>query len=118
MLDLQSPLSESLSQLNITLLLEPLASGEISASVFEFPECKVLAPTREDAIAQLQALILQRLNKMEAISWKVPLPTDEPQWMKFAGIFQGDADFTAVVDSIQSERSNEDNSEVDPSYYQ
>jgi hypothetical protein len=35
----------------VTLLLETLTSGQVVASIFEFPDCRVKAETREAAIA-------------------------------------------------------------------
>jgi hypothetical protein len=37
--------------------------------------------------------------------------------MKFAGIFEDDIDFTAITESIRAERTTDDDSEVDSSYY-
>lgn len=35
----------------------------------------------------------------------------------FAGVFQDDPDFAAIMESICIERTSDDDSEVDPSYY-
>jgi hypothetical protein len=99
-------------------LLETLPSGQIAASILEFPNRRVEAETKEAAIAQLQADFLERLQHIETITWNVPLPVLEPSWMQFAGVFSGDPDFTAIMDMIRAERVSDDNSEVDPSYYQ
>jgi predicted RNase H-like HicB family nuclease len=117
MMNLDLSQSAPFSNLKVTLLLEALTSGQVAASVLEFPDCRVKAETREAAIAQIQAIFLERLNNMEAISWNVPILTSEPTWMKFAGIFKGDADFAAIMESIRAERTSDDESEVDPSYY-
>jgi predicted RNase H-like HicB family nuclease len=111
------PQSYSTPLLKVTLLLEPLASGQFVASIFEFPECRVEADTREIAIAQVQAAFLDRLKHIEAISWDVPISTSEPAWMKFAGIFENDADFATIMEKVRAERTSNDESEVDPSYY-
>ena len=69
------------------------------------------------AIAQkIQATFLERL-KIEAISGNVPIQASEPTWMKFAGVFKDDPDFVAIMESIRAERTSDDESEVDPSYY-
>ena len=113
------------TNLKVTLLLETLASGQVMASVFEFPDCRVTAETREAAIAQIQATFLERLKNIEAISWNVPIPAyavgvaslSEPSWMKFAGVFKDDSDFAAIMESIRAEQTSDDEAEVDPSYY-
>lgn len=117
MINLQLPQSDPLSNFKVTLLLETLTSGQFAASIFEFPDCRVKAETRESAIAQVQATFLERLKNIEAISWNVPIQVSEPTWMKFAGVFKDDADFAAIMESIHTERSSDDDSEVDPSYY-
>lgn len=44
-------------------------------------------------------------------------PPSKPPWMKFAGIFENNADFEEIMHSIQAERDSDDESEVDPSFY-
>lgn len=125
MVSLDLAQSYPLTNLKVTLLLETLASGEVVASVFEFPDCRVKAETREAALAQIQAAFLERLKNLEAISWNVPIQANavgiaslsEPSWMKFAGVFQDDSDFAAIMESIRAERTSDDEEEVDPSYY-
>ncbi len=125
MMNLELPQSDPFTNFKVTLLLETLASGQVAASVLEFPNCRVKAETREAAIAQIQATFLERLKNIEAISWKVPIQANavgvaslsEPTWMKFAGVFKDDADFAAIMESIRAERTSDDEEEVDPSYY-
>lgn len=125
MINLELAQSDQFTNLKVTLLLEILTSGEVAASIFEFPDCRVKAETREAAIAQIQATFLERLKNFEAILWNVPIqanavglaPLSEPTWMKFAGVFQDDSDFAAIMESIRAERTSDDDSEVDPSYY-
>lgn len=125
MMNLELPQSYPFSNLKVTILLETLTSGQVAASVFEFPDCRVKAETREAAMAQIQATFLERLKNIEAISWNVPIQANaigvaalsEPTWIKFAGIFKDDSDFAAIMESIRAERTSDDDSEVDPSYY-
>jgi predicted RNase H-like HicB family nuclease len=117
MINLELAESDVFTNFKVTLLLESHTSGVILASIREFPDCRVQADTRESAIAQIQATFLERLKNIEAISWKVPLQTSEPAWVKFAGVFKDDTDFAAVIESIRAERTIDDDSEIDPSYY-
>jgi hypothetical protein len=110
--------SQSTSHLKVTILLESLASGKVAASVLEFPTCRVEAENKETAIVQLQAAFLERLQHIETISWNVPVPITEPAWIQFAGAFQNDPDFQSIMEIIGAERLSEDDSEVDPDYYQ
>ena len=117
MINVDLPQSDPFTNLKVTLLLEALTSGQVVASVREFPDCRVKAETRQMAIAQIQATFLERLKNIEAISWNVPIQASEPTWIKFAGVFKDDADFAAIMESISAERTSDDDSEVDPSYY-
>jgi len=90
--------------MTLTLLLETLPSGQVAASILEFPHWRVEAETREAAISQLQATFLKRLKYIETAAWDVPLPTSEPSWMPFAGTFSNDPDFAAIMDTIRHER--------------
>ncbi|MBW4507035.1 MAG: hypothetical protein KME64_11035 [Scytonematopsis contorta HA4267-MV1] len=105
------------TNLKVTLLVETLPSQKVAASVLEFPDCRVEAETREKAIAQIKIAFLERLKHIEAISWDVPVQSLEPAWMKFAGVFQDDLDFREIMEKIRAERTSNDDSEVDPSYY-
>lgn len=125
MMNLDLSQSDPFPNLKVTLLLEALTSGQVAASVREFPDCRVKAKTREEAImlriaianAQIQATFLERLKNMEALSWNVPIQTSEPSWIKFAGVFKDDADFAAIIESIRAERTSDNEEEVAPSYY-
>jgi predicted RNase H-like HicB family nuclease len=62
------------------LLLETLADGKITAWVAELPDCRIVADTREAAIAQLDASLEQRLGAIEVVpsSLPSPQPTEQP----------------------------------------
>ncbi|MEG5244828.1 hypothetical protein QUB67_01410 [Microcoleus sp. ARI1-A1] len=45
MINLDLPQSDPFNNLNVTLLLQALTSGQVVASVFEFPDCRVKAET-------------------------------------------------------------------------
>ncbi|NCT54133.1 MAG: hypothetical protein GPJ04_24670 [Microcystis aeruginosa G13-03] len=78
---------------------------------------RVQAPTKEEAISQLQTTFIEQISQIETISWTTPLDNSSPNWREFAGIFENDADFQEIMDTLQAERTLDDDSEVDPSYY-
>lgn len=116
-INLNLPPSQPATNLKVTVLVETLTNGQFAASIFEFPNFRVEAKTREEAIAQLQATFLERVSHIEAISWNVPLDAASPTWMQFAGVFQDDPDFQEIMDKIRAERTSDDDTEVDSSYY-
>ncbi|KAM3100091.1 type II toxin-antitoxin system HicB family antitoxin [Phormidesmis sp. 146-12] len=112
--------SNSGSPLKLTLVLEQLASGDVVASVLEFPQCRVEAETREVAIAQIRsdlAAMLERLEFLPLEISKVAAAPSKSPWIKYAGIFQNDPDFAAIAAAIRAERNSEDDTEVDPAVY-
>ena len=67
------------------------------------------------------ATLEQQLTQIKQILSQIATPNPPNltlEWEKFAGIFQDDPDFKSIMDSIHAERNSEDNSEIDPSYYQ
>lgn len=111
-----SPVSPT--TLKMTLLLQTLESGEIAASVLEFPDCRVEAATKAEAIAALDTLLSDRLKNTDIVSLELPIPISsdsQSPWSKLFGLFKDDSDFTEIAASIRAERDIDDDSEVDPS---
>jgi hypothetical protein len=93
-------------------LLERNDEGKASASVLELPNCYIEAPTQEQAIKDLQKLVLARLDKIEVIPLEIqlaPAEQTENPWMKFAGVFKDDPDFAEIAESLRAERNTIDN---------
>lgn len=65
MMNLDLPQSDPFTNLRVTLLLETLTSGQVAVSVREFPDCRLKAETRAEAIAKIQATFLERLKNMK-----------------------------------------------------
>lgn len=105
---LHSPTSQSLT---LNLVLEKTENGLSVASVLELPNCRVEAPTDEQAIAQLRQLVTTRFIKAQILPLEIPLsspvetqPVRENPWTEFIGMFEGDAEFAALAAELQSER--------------
>lgn len=98
------PQSENL---NLHFLLEQNNQGNIIASVLEFPNIRVEAPTQEQAIEKLKQLLSTRFEKTEIIPVEIKLPQAETEnpWTKFAGVFQNDPDFTEIADNLRAKRN-------------
>jgi hypothetical protein len=120
LLNLASSPPNSPTTLRMTLLLQTLESGEITASVLEFPDCRVQAATREGAIAALNILLSDRLQNTDIVALELPIPVSsspENPWKKLFGLFKDDPDFAEIVAEIRAEREVDDDSEIDPSVY-
>jgi hypothetical protein len=89
------------------LLLETLADGKITAWVAELPDCRIVADSREAAIAALEPLIEKRTAAIEAVSFQPKLSTTEPAEhpsFQFIGIFEDNADFMNILADMRAER--------------
>ncbi|MDJ0800931.1 MAG: hypothetical protein QNJ51_29680 [Calothrix sp. MO_167.B12] len=100
------PQSENL---NLHILLERNNEGNVIASFLELPNTQVEASTQEEAIQKLKKFLLTRLEKIEIIpveiKFKLPQAEIENPWIKFAGVFQDDADFAEIADNLRAERN-------------
>jgi hypothetical protein len=108
-------------EVKLTLMLEPQTSGNFVASVLEFPSCREEADTRDGAIAQLEATLVEKMTHVEVRPWSIAVPTiegEEPTWAKFAGIFKDNPMFDQVMEQIQADRDAWGDEEIDPSEYQ
>lgn len=100
-----------LENLKLHILVESNSKGNVVASVLELPSQKVEAPTQEQAVQELKKLLLTHLEKTEIIPVEIQLlPQSETEnpWMKFAGVFQDDADFAEIADNFRAERNTVD----------
>jgi hypothetical protein len=119
-MNLRATTSLSATPLRVTLVLESLSNGRISASILELPYCRVEADTKEAAIAQIRSDAAALLNRLELVSLEIPVPRQarsESPWIKYAGMFENDPDFAEIAAAIRSERESDDDSDVDPSVY-
>jgi hypothetical protein len=107
--------SSTADNLKLHLLLEQAQDGSAIATVLELPDCRIEAPTNEQAIAQLRSLVTHRLVNAQVLPLDIPMPvaeeTENP-WMKYAGVFKDDPYFSKIVEAMQAER-REDNDEMD-----
>jgi hypothetical protein len=107
--------SSTADNLKLHLLLEQAQDGSAIATVLELPDCRIEAPTNEQAIAQLRSLVTHRLVNAQVLPLDIPMPvaeeTENP-WMKYAGVFKDDPYFSKIVEAMQAER-REDDDEMD-----
>jgi hypothetical protein len=105
------------SGLRVTLQLEAHPSGKIAASAIEFPDCRVEATTREEAISKVQAAILERLSHVETIPWDVPIPFTDSVQIKSVGVVENNSAFEDIMNKIQAERDAWGDEDMDVSEY-
>jgi hypothetical protein len=102
--------------MNLTMLVKQLDSGQVEASVLEFPGCRIEASSRDIAIDQLRTTLIDRLQDTELLPFEIPVNPVNP-WMKLFGLFKADPYFDDVVNIMQAERDALGDEEIDPAYY-
>jgi hypothetical protein len=117
-MNLSSSPSRQANTIRVTLRLTQRSSGNFSASIVEFPEYQAEAATRDDAIALVKSTFLEQVSHVEMVPWDVPMPVSEqPAWVKSAGIFQDNVAFNDVMQRIQAKRDAWGEEEIDVSEY-
>jgi hypothetical protein len=115
-MNLAVPKPQSLNTLSWHILLESQADGQVAAWVAEWPDCRVVAESREMAIAALKAMLEDKGKTIEIeplLIQPVAAETSGHPMMKFVGIFQDDPDFIAWHDRLWAEKQrNKDNDEI------
>jgi hypothetical protein len=82
MINLELSPSDSFTNLKVTLLLESLTSGQVTASIREFPDCRVQAETRETTIASEPITSPNQLPRISGLAMSTiasePITPPEP----------------------------------------
>lgn len=107
---------QSLNTLSWHILLEPQVDGQVVAWVAEWPDCRVVAESREEAIADLKVMLEDKGKTIEIepllIQTGEAASTEHPL-MKFAGIFKDDPDFIEWHEQFWAEKQrNKDDDEI------
>jgi hypothetical protein len=97
------------ANLSCHLWVETQADGEVLAWIGEWPECRVTADSRGQAITALENRLQEQMamRSIEVLPLQLsPLVAQHPI-MKFAGIFKDDPDFAEIVAEMRAERELE-----------
>jgi hypothetical protein len=98
--------------LNFHFLLEDGFDGQILGTIAELPGCQVTAATQEEAIDELQRMTRDRIEKMTVVPFSIAtLPEVEQKknpWLKYMGMYEGDADFAAIAAELRAVRGLEE----------
>jgi hypothetical protein len=105
MMDLLTAFSPT--HLNFHFLLTQTDEGQVVASVAELADCQVTAASRDEAIAQLQELLRDRMAEVEVVPFELVIAGSigrENPWEEFIGLYEGDADFAEIATELRAER--------------
>jgi hypothetical protein len=108
--------TEPTDTLSWHILLEQQADGQVTAWVAEWPDCRVVAASREMAIAALKAMLDEKGKTIEIeplLIQPVKAAAPEHPIMKFVGVFKDDPDFIAWHDRLWAEKQrSKDDGEI------
>jgi predicted RNase H-like HicB family nuclease len=107
----ESPnVTASPAQLDWHIVLETLADGQVAAWIAEWPDCRVTAAGREDAIAALKQALDEKSETSAVLAQSIELIPLEHPVMKFVGMLKDDSSFCACADAFWAEkqRSHDD----------
>ncbi len=93
-----------------SILVEESGSDNFQAIALGLPECRVVATTRQQALAKLRAILAKRLAKAEIVEVEIPQP--EHSWKRFAGMFENEPLFDEVLEEIEAHRREVDSGDT------
>jgi hypothetical protein len=97
------------------LMVESLADGQVAAWVVELPDCRVVAGSKEAAIAQLEPLVDVRMAMIDAAEFH--LPTQEiNQPHPLDDVPSIDKDDPAFVEFMAALRADRELDDDNPAY--
>ena len=93
----------------LQMVVETISEYQVAAWMVAFPDCRVVAESRELAIEALKECFEKRMNTIEVMDFPgtISEPVDHPA-MQFAGIFKDDPDFAEIVAQMRAERELDD----------
>jgi hypothetical protein len=86
------------------ILIEKSDKKGYTARVLAWLDCVVEAPTREMALLQIRAMILERLAKAEIVTLEIQPEEVNHPWLKFAGDWADDPTFEEFQAEIERNR--------------
>ena len=92
------------------ILLRKEPTNGYVATALNWPDCQVTAPTRAEALTQIQIAISQLLTSGEIIDLEIPTPVIAASYAETFGFFQDDPTFANFIEEVNQYR-NERNQE-------
>jgi hypothetical protein len=100
----------SSGQLDWHIVVESLTDGQVAAWIAQWPDCRVVAGSRDEAVEAVRSALNQRMGRIEVLPVMIDVVVPEHPMMKFVGIFKDDPTFIAWADEFWAEkqRSHDD----------
>jgi len=95
------------------VLLRKEPTNGYVATALDWPHCQVAAPTREAALTQIQAAIVDLLTTGEIVDLEIPTPVIPAPYADTFGMFQDDPTFAAFLEEVNHYRQARNQAPVD-----
>jgi hypothetical protein len=92
----------------VSVMLEQVVENGYRATALVPTPLVAEAPTRDEAVDRIRALISERLSHAELIRLEVPLATEPNPWLDMAGTWREHPDVDEVVENINAYRHEVD----------
>ncbi|MCT7950616.1 hypothetical protein NG798_12515 [Ancylothrix sp. C2] len=89
------------------VLLDKVSDGKVRATILGFPDCKVEASTKEEALKEIKELLKKRLENSEIVSVEIE-PVKPNPWLAIAGKYKDDPLFDEFLADMEAHRRQED----------
>lgn len=99
------------SKSELTVRVETTSSGEVIATSVDLPDLHTQASSKEEALANLETKIRERLVTTEIVLLRLDLEPKHNPWLAIAGKYANDPDFDRMLLHIEVERKLIDQSE-------
>ena len=86
------------------VLLSKQPTNGYIATALNWPDCQVTAPTREEALMQIQVAIADLLATGEVVDLEIPTPAIPASYADTFGMFKDDPTFVEFVEEVNKYR--------------
>lgn len=90
--------------MDVSVVLEQVAENGYRATALVPTPLVAEAPTRDEAVEKIRALISEKLSHAELIQVEVPLLTKRHAWLALAGTWREHPDMDEVAENINAYR--------------
>jgi hypothetical protein len=94
--------------MDVSVMLEQVAENGYRATALVPTPLVAEAPTREEAVDRIRALIRERLSHAELIRLEVPLSAEPNPWLAIAGTWRERPDMDEVIENMNAYRREVD----------
>jgi hypothetical protein len=94
--------------MDVSVMLEQVSANGYRATALVPTPLVAEAPTRDEAVDRIRAMISERLSRVELIQMQVPESPSPNPWLAIAGTWQDNPDVEQVMENIREYRREVD----------